>query len=62
VVETLEDRAHFLGVSLLFLEFKILLIVSNILGHSVLELVGVLSTFDITVCHYSHDLLIVVQN
>jgi len=46
-IEALEDGAHLLGVGLFFLEANVLLIVDDVLLHSVLELVLVLASLDV---------------
>ena len=61
-IQTLENGAHLLCVSLLFLEFLVFFIVDDILLHSVLEFILVFRTFHIAIGHDSHDLFVVIKN
>ena len=61
-VQRFKNGRHFLGISLLFLEFLVLFIVDDVFFHSVLEFVLVFTTLDVAIGHDTHNLLVVVQD
>jgi hypothetical protein len=61
-VQALENGGHLLSVGLLFLELLILLIIDNVLFHTIFELILILRALHIRIGHDSHDLFIIIQN
>lgn len=62
MIQTLQDRRHFLDVCFFFLEFEVLFVIFNVFSKSVAELLLVFSAPHVAVCHDSHYLLVVVED